>query len=320
MLEITEQGIGQGQRTAVALGIFDGVHLGHRLVLDKAVEQSARGLAPAVFTFKSGTLTTKPQSERLLTEEAKAERLESLGIEYIYAPDFKDLRALEPVAFIEQVLVGKMGCGCAVCGKDFRFGRGAVGDAALLRREGERLGFEVKVLDKLQMDGAQVSSSRIKKLVRTGDIREANKLLGYTFGYTLPVVHGNEIGRTWNFPTINQRLPEGIVLPRFGVYCARVTVGGKEFKGVANVGVKPTIEKKIAPLAETFILNFDGDLYGKVVDLRLDEFLRPEQRFNDVKALRARIQADVMRTAEFYASAHGASRESTRKLVHNGEV
>ena len=300
MQEITEQGIGQGQRTAVALGIFDGVHLGHRLVLDKAVEQKSRGLSPAVFSFKSGTLTTKPQNERLLTEEDRAKHLSALGIEYIYAPDFKDLRALEPAAFIEQVLVGRLGCGCAVCGKDFRFGRGAVGDAALLRREGERLGFDVLVLDKLQMDGAQVSSSRIKKLIRTGDIKEANKLLGYTFGYTLPVIHGNEIGRTWNFPTINQRLPDGIVLPRFGVYCARVSVGGKEFRGVTNIGVKPTIEKKTAPLAETFILNFEGDLYGKIVGIRLDEFLRPEQRFNDIRTLRARIQADVMRTAEYY--------------------
>lgn len=300
MLDITERGVEKGKRTAVALGIFDGVHLGHRLVLEKAVSCRGNGLVPAVFTFKSGTMTTKPDPQQILTAEAKAEKLESIGIEYICAPDFAGIRSLTPGDFIRDVLAGQLGCGCAVCGKDFRFGRGAVGDVELLRREGEKYGFEVAVVDKLQMDGERVSSSRIKKLIRTGDIRQANKLLGYTFGYTLPVIHGNEIGRTWNFPTINQLLPEGLVLPRFGVYCARVTAGGREYCGVANVGVKPTIEKKAAPLAETFILGFDGDLYGRTVDLRLDEFLRPEQKFPDIKALRSQIQSDVRKTAEYY--------------------
>ncbi|MBR4622906.1 MAG: riboflavin biosynthesis protein RibF [Ruminococcus sp.] len=307
MKDITEHGLPGGERTAVALGIFDGVHLGHRLVLDEACAAAEKGLVPAVFTFRSGTVTTKPQTECLLTDEAKYERLGKLGIKYIMAPDFADIRSLPPAEFTEKVLAGQLGCGLAVCGKDFRFGRGAVGDADLLRREGERLGFEVRVLDKLQMDGATVSSSRIKKLIRTGEIEKANRLLGYTFGWTLPVIHGNEIGRTWNFPTINQLLPEKIVLPRFGVYCARAKTEDRTFFGVANIGVKPTVEKKTAPLAETFILDFDGDLYGKEVELRLDTFLRPEQRFSDIAALRAQIQADVRRTAEFYSERKGKS-------------
>ena len=279
-------------RTAVALGVFDGVHLGHRMVIDRAVELGSGELRSVVFTFRQGSVTNKG-SQRLLSDEDKFCRLGQRGVDLICSPDLSEVRDMEACDFVREILSGRLRCRYAVCGKDFRFGRGAAGDAELLKKLGEKYGFETVVLDKLALGGETVSSTVIKKHIAGGEIVRANELLGYRFGYRLPVIHGRELGRTWDFPTVNQLLPEEIVLPRFGVYCSRVKIGGKAYTGVTNIGVKPTVGAEKAPLAETYIIDFGGDLYGRVVEVGLERFIRPEKRFGSIDELRAQIARDT---------------------------
>ena len=279
-------------RTAVALGVFDGVHLGHRTVIDRAVMLGSGELRSVVFTFRQGSVTNKGRL-RLLSDKDKFYRLEQRRVDLICSPDLSEVRDMEAEDFVSRILAGRLRCRYAVCGKDFRFGRGAAGDAELLKRLGEKYGFEAVVLDKLALGGETVSSTVIKEHIAKGEIVRANELLGYRFGYRLPVIHGREIGRTWDFPTINQLLPEGIVMPRYGVYCSRVKTGGKAYTGVTNIGVKPTVGAEKAPLAETYIIGFGGDLYGKTVQVSLERFIRPERKFESIEELRKQIERDT---------------------------
>lgn len=298
MLEITDGNSILKEKTACALGIFDGVHLGHRLVIETAVKQKNRGLKAAVFSFCTDTVTSKGENgrlERILTEDEKHRRIAALGADYMYCPDFSAVKDMSAENFVRSILAEKLNCAVAVCGKDFRFGRGAKGNADALIRLGERYGIEVIALDKVSFEGEEVSSSRIRELIKSGRIDEANFLLGKPFSYRLTVEHGNELGRTWDFPTINQRLPEGIVAPQFGVYGSYVKVGDKLYRGLTNIGVKPTVEKvkkEISPLAETYIMDFDGDLYGQTVELTLEFFVRPERKFLSFEELKNQIERD----------------------------
>ncbi len=280
-------------KTAAALGIFDGLHLGHLKVLEAAKRTAASsGLVPAVFTFDTRSVTTK-SGGALMTDADKRSFLAKQGFSFVCSADFAELKDLSPREFIRQVLIEKMNVGCAVCGEDFRFGKGAAADSGDLKRLCAGYGIEAHEVSRLKIDGEEVSSTHIRALISGGGIARANALLGYSYGYSLPVIHGFARGRTWNFPTINQLIPEGLVLPRFGVYCSLVTVGEKKYAGVTNIGVKPTVENGSPPLAETFIIDFSGDLYGTTVDLRLCEFVRPEQTFGSFDELRTAIARDT---------------------------
>lgn len=301
MVLLTEEENIVDEKTVCALGLFDGVHLGHRLVIGRAAELAKNDMKTAVFTFDSETVTSKGRLELLLDEEEKRRKISELGADYIYSPDFSLYKDLSAEDFVRKILVGKLNCGAAVCGKDYRFGREAQGDTELLSRLGEKYGFKVASLDKLMQDGEEVSSSVIREHIRKGEIERANALLGYTFGYRLKVEHGNELGRTWNFPTINQVLPEKTVLPEFGVYCSRVTIDGKQYVGVTNIGVKPTVNSSELPLAETYIVDFDGDLYGRTVEILLDRFVRPERKFDSFEELKAEIGRNVQQAKEYFS-------------------
>jgi len=282
--------------TSVALGVFDGVHLGHRLVIDKAVSLSGGEIRSAVFTFRSDTVVNKG-SERLLSDKDKHRRISQRRVDYICSPAFDEVRDMSACEFAEKILKERLCCRFAVCGRDFRFGKGAAGDAELLKKLGESLGFETVILDKLAFHGETVSSTFIKELIRKGEIARANEMLGYRFSYREKVVHGQELGRTWDFPTINQPLPKGVTVPRFGVYASRVKINGQSYIGVTNIGVKPTVRDRGEPLAETYILDFNGDLYGETVQVGLERFIRPERRFASVAELREQIAADTAEAA-----------------------
>jgi riboflavin kinase/FMN adenylyltransferase len=287
--------------TAAALGIFDGVHLGHRRVIDLAVKKAEEiGAEPAVFTFNTGTVTSKGRFEPLITDEDKAERLHAMGIKSIRSFDFGQLCGLTAERFVKEILSDTMNAACAVCGEDFRFGRNGAADAEDLKRICAECGIEVCTVGQLEIDGAAVSSTRIRELIKSGEIARANRLLGYRYGYTLTVEHGFERGRTWDFPTVNQAIPEGLVLPKFGVYCSKVLIDGVWYAGVTNIGVKPTVEKASPPLAETFIIGFSGDLYGKRLPLELYEFVRPEKIFPSFDELKAEIGRNTEFTKRYF--------------------
>ena len=292
MIDITETGIVTNENTAVALGIFDGVHRGHRRVLEKAFEHSELGRA--VFTFNTHTVDSKGKDYKMLiTDSFKRKLLARAGADFLYSPDFYRLKMMPAEEFARDILKGALHAEVAVCGEKFRFGHNAEGDSEALIRFGRKYGFSVEIVERLDENGTRISSSLIRKLVSEGDIERANRLLGYSYGYCCEVIHGNEIGRTWDFPTINQQIPDGLVLPRFGVYVSCVHIGDRCYTGVTNIGIKPTVEKDIKPLAETFIVDYEGDLYGREIEIELFEFIRPERKFESFDDLRAEIKRNT---------------------------
>lgn len=276
------------RNSAVALGYFDGVHIGHRNVICAAAAGSDSGLVPAVFTFLQlpKNLLSNGKTELLQTFSQKAKMLESLGIARLYCMDFREFRNMEPKMFVAQVLHEQLKAKKVFCGFNYHFGRNGIGSSKDLQKLCAPFGIEVSVAEPVVMDGDVVSSTRIRTLLKEGMIAEANRLLGYDFGIESEIIHGNHIGKGLGFPTVNQNPGEGLLLPKFGVYASVVTIDGKKFCGVTNVGVKPTVGK-YNPLYETWMpLYTGGDLYGKTVDVRLKEFLRPERRFQSLQELK----------------------------------
>lgn len=270
---------------SLALGTFDGLHLGHRAVLEAALDSE---YSPQVFTFKRS-----PSGDpALMTREDKEALLSEMGIARVYSMDFSELRDMEAEAFAGEVLLGRLNARRLCCGEDFRFGRGAKGDAELLYRLCVERGAELIVLPPVLDGGEKISSTRIRRAVAEGDIPTANRLLGRPFGFTLEVIHGNHIGRGLGTPTINQALPEELVLPRFGVYAAWCHTESGRYCGVCNVGVKPTVGSDRV-LAETWMPDFSGDLYGQRVRVELMGFIRPERKFGSLEELKAEIKRNA---------------------------
>ncbi|MCM1328468.1 MAG: riboflavin biosynthesis protein RibF [Ruminococcus sp.] len=289
--------------TAVAMGLFDGLHYGHRTVIRRAADVAAEnpGIEPAVFTFDTASVTSKGDGgvEYILSREMKFELIEHLGVRYVYSPDFMNFKDLTGEEFVELVLCGKLNARFVTCGEDFRFGRQAKCGVDELDRLCRKHGIGLYVVPPVrQKQGARISSTMIRELIRSGDIEQANLLLGNHFTMKLPVVYGNRLGRELNFPTINQYLPKRQVMPRFGVYASKTELPGQIYKSVTNIGVKPTVGSA-APLAETHIIGFDGsDLYGEIAKISLISFIRPEMKFDNVNDLKAQIGRDVRAALE----------------------
>lgn len=282
--------------SAVALGVFDGVHLGHRAILGAAVAHARATGAPALAcTFEPNPLEVL-QPERaplpITTLDERLDLIAACGVDGTIVLTFtRELAAVEPEAFVKDVLVERLAARQVVVGFDHRFGRAARGDAALLRELGARMGFNVDVIAPLTVDGVPVSSTAIRTALGRGDVDAAARMLGRP--YTLPgtVVAGEGRGRTLGFPTANVA-PGRPVLVAPGVYACTFEVGGQSRRAVVNVGVRPTFGE--ATLAvEAYLLDFSGDLYGQTVRLTFVSRVREERRFPSVDALRAQIADDV---------------------------
>ena len=291
MIDIT-YGAPMPDKTAVALGYFDGLHTGHMAVIGAALAQ--RDLKPAVFTFNCDTTLPKfRRPEDIISFENKCELLVKAGVEYVYAPDFAAVCTLTDGDFVSEILCGTLNAGYACCGRNFRFGLGGHGTPEILEALGEKYGIRVEIIEDVCLDGEMISSTHIRELIRMGEIEQANRLLGYEWMFKGPVVHGNALGRTLNFPTINQILPETNVMPRFGVYSSYVHVHGKHYRGITNIGIRPTVKNSRGVIFETHILDFSGDLYGESVEVSLRSFIRPERKFSDINELKAQIGQDI---------------------------
>jgi len=282
-------------RGAVALGFFDGLHIGHAAVVSRTLSYQQEGLCPCVFTFTmdGGHPAAKSSANALTTERQKEQLLESWGVRLVLCPDFSEFHAMEPEAFVDEVLVRRLNANAACCGEDFRFGKKAAGDVGQLAALCQARGIRLDVVPPVTFEGERVSSTRIRSLLGEGRVADANRMLGRAFGYDFTVVRGKQLGRKLDSPTINQRLPDGFVPLRHGVYASVSFAGGAWHPSVTNIGLRPTVEDTTAVNSETYICGFSGDLYGARVEVRLLAFLRPEQRFPSVEALRARIHADA---------------------------
>ena len=283
---------------AVAIGAFDGVHRGHQAVI-AAAREAARALGAPL-----GVVSFDPHPRRwfqpdaapfrLMTPAQMARALGPLGVDRLYLLPFDaDMAAMSDEAFARTVLSDGLGIRHAAVGFDFTYGKGRTGSPEGLRRHGETLGFTVSVADRVDdPDGLKLSSSAVREAVRAGDMQRAAAILGRPFAIEGEVIHGDKRGRALGFPTANVRLGD-YLRPRFGVYATRTRVpDGRVRPGVSNLGVRPMFGAP-EPLLEAWLFDFDEDLYGRVVETELVAFLRPEERFDSLEALKAQVEEDA---------------------------
>jgi riboflavin kinase/FMN adenylyltransferase len=284
----------ENKKTAVALGLFDGVHLGHRAVLGTASEQKKNGLIPCAFTFPPESAANKGAAGYIYSENEKNFILEhDCGIKRVFSPCFADICGMDGETFAKDILCGEMNAAFVCCGNDFRFGKAASCGIDELRRFGEKLGFTVKTVEDVFCDEERVSSTLIRELLAAGELEKANKLLGQPYIIMKNVSRGAQLGRTIGFPTANQIFDEGQLVPRFGVYASKTFANGKWYPSITDIGMKPTVNYGGSPLAETYIHGFTGDLYGSPVQVVLCAFIRPEMKFGSVEELKKQISADT---------------------------
>ena len=282
-------------RSAVALGLFDGVHLAHRALLDRTRSIAReRGLSVAVFTFSSEDQSLKGHTTRIYGTEQKLALLEEAGVETVLIADFSALRDVDAETFVKDVLVGVLGAEAAVAGYNFRFGRGAVADSDVLARLMAASGGVCEIVSPYRIGDAPLSSTYIKSLLSEGRIEEANRCLASPYRITGVVEHGRGLGRTWGVPTVNLSLPTDPTPLRYGVYRSAALVGGRPYHAVTNVGTCPSFPGREAH-TETYIFGCNDDLYGENITVYLLGFLRDERVFEDVESLKMQIEVDKNR-------------------------
>lgn len=290
--------INENNYSAVALGFFDGIHQGHRAVIGKMLKvANEKSLTPIVYTFQKNPALLFGRSVEIITpNEERQHILKDMGVSKVIEDDFLTVKDYSPREFVEKILVEKLNAKEVFCGFNYHFGKGGVADHNTLKEICKEFSINVTVADQVVVDGDTVSSTRIRKLIKNGEMEEVNKLLGHRFGYTSVIEQGNHIGRLMDTPTINQKLPDNIAIPKFGVYTSLVTIKGEQYVGVTNVGVKPTVGN-YKPLSETWLPEYNGpDLYGEVIDTRLLCFQRPEKKFDSLAELEKTIKNDGKNT------------------------
>ncbi len=287
--------------TAVALGYFDGIHVGHQAVLNKALEKAKEnGLTPVVMLFDihPRKLLTGRVPPMLLSEERKRMLLKEMGFE-VFDFDFHKAMNYSPEEFEEKILLGELNAKVVVCGYDYHYGKGGKGSAETLKSELAPKSTEVYSISPVYLGDEAVSSTKIRRLINDGEIEKANAMLGDFFTYDFIVEKGDGIGHKLGFPTINQFFPEDFIIPKYGVYASKVKVDGEYYASVTNIGIRPTVSGE-SMRSETCILDFEGDLYGKRIEVSLIKFLREEKKFPSVEELKQAVSRDIMKTKEIY--------------------
>ena len=286
------------KKYALALGYFDGLHTAHTAVLKETLKLSGNGLLPAVMLFDEHPkkVLSGENVPFLLQKNRRDGIIDDMGIIRLNI-SFEKIKDMSPREFVEMLV--NQNVGEAVCGYNYRFGRKASGDVGTLRELCGEYGIGVTVCEKYLSEGEEVSSTVIRNAVAQGDMEKAERMLGVPFGFCSEVFSGDKRGRLLGAPTINQYLPEGIVIPRFGVYAAKVFFEGKEYIGVTNIGSRPTFDGR-SVRSETYIIDYSGDLYGKSVETQLFSFLRAEKKFGSADALKEQIALDVKSTQTFF--------------------
>lgn len=285
-------------KRVIALGFFDGVHIGHAALLRRVAEQAgALGAVPAAFTFDVHPgKTILGQGDPLLT--AAADRVDLMrrlhGIQDVIVARFdQELMHMDWHRFVTDILIARHNACHLVVGHDFHFGYMGEGTPERLQRLCSHLGLGCDVIPPVSLDGIRVSSSYIRTLVAQGEMERAAQFLGHPYSLTDQVRHGKRIGTRLGFPTMNLQIQPGCVMPAFGVYATKVWVDEQVYAAVTNIGVRPTVDDGRPVTVEGSLIDFSGDLYGKPVRMEFYRHLRPEQKFDDLAALRTQIARDA---------------------------
>lgn len=282
--------------TVIALGTFDGLHLGHTDVINTARDYAERsGLKLAVFTFSNHPLALiRPDlvPVRIISAEEKIKLLESFGVDYlINIPFTEDFAALSPYEFLERLAC--FNYRCLVVGENFTYGSLGSGKTETLERSGRKNGFDVIVRPLVKMNGNVVSSTGIRNLIQAGHIEYANRMLGRAYAITGKIVHGEQRGRKLGFPTANIELLHGeMAVPAPGVYAVTASIEGSIYEGMGNIGNNPTFNDVEHARLEVNLFNCSGDLYGKTMSVQFHKYIRAEKKFSGVEELCRQIEED----------------------------
>ena len=277
--------------SALAMGFFDGVHVGHQQVIAAAVDFAAQNaVEAAVFTF-SLPAGHGMKGGRITTDRQKHKVIEALGVQHFFEPPFASFCELSPRQFVTQVLHGLYNAKAVFCGENFTFGKKAAGNVALLKQLCGELGIQVHIVPMALYGRQPVSSTRIRAALAAGELADAAAMLGRPYRIVFPVRHGQGLGRTLGMPTINQIYPAGFQLPKLGVYVSRVNIGGQWLPSVTGLGSRPTVNDDAANITcETFIPGFEGQVYGQQVLLEFCRYIEPSRKFESP----AQLQKAVM--------------------------
>ena len=289
--------------TAAAIGKFDGVHLGHRKLLDNILKAKADGLAAAVFTFDPppGVFFTGKPQRGLMTKEEKRRCFREMGVDILIEFPLNAKTAAIPAEdFIRDVLCGKMHVKYLAAGTDLSFGKGGKGDWHLLQALSGKLGYQAEIIDKILYNGREISSTYVREAVQKGEMELTAKLLGSPYLISGRVMHGRRLGRTLGMPTVNLLPEKDKLLPPNGVYLSRLSFSGVSFPGITNIGCRPTVSDSGQMSVETYLYDFDSEIYGEYVEVSLYSFSRPERKFSGISELKQNMEADIARGRRYW--------------------
>ncbi len=288
--------------TAIAIGKFDGVHVGHRRLLEEILAQKEKGLEACVFTFDPppAVLFGSSDGKELTTREEKRNVFARMGVDVLIEfPLTFETAAISPEDFVRKILAKQMKAKFIAAGTDLSFGAKGAGNAALLRSLGPELGFSVKTIEKVCLEGVEVNSTYIREQLKVGNIETVNAFLGAAYTVTGVVQHGNRIGRTIGFPTVNLSPSDNKLLPPNGVYYSEVLAGGKVYRAISNIGYKPTVTEEKVLGVESYLYDFEEEIYDETIEVYLHAFRRPEQRFDSLDGLKAQLAEDIAEGEKF---------------------
>ncbi|MFV0314424.1 MAG: bifunctional riboflavin kinase/FAD synthetase [Anaerotignum sp.] len=306
MEHITDTHIDQKQPTAVTLGNFDGLHLGHRALI-KLTKQFAQeeGLKSVVFTFSPHPMLVFQKKEDfalIMTPDEKKFTMEQMGIDtYIEYPFDQEFAAMSPEEFAVKLIFEKLQCRVLIVGENYHFGSNRSGSYELLQKLGEERGVKVIAVPSVLFEEERVSSSRIRKALVQKDFEDANRMLTEPYFILGEVTEGKKLGRTIGFPTINMTAQPLKLFPPNGVYATKTLYNGKCYYGVTNIGINPTVNGS-DKIVETFLLDFDKDVYGDTLQVFFYKFLRSERKFPSIEELREQIQLNAKQAREYFQS------------------
>lgn len=291
------------EKTAVAIGKFDGIHVGHQKLLAEIIKKKEQGMKACVFTFDPppSFFFGLTDGKEITTREEKREQFDKMGIDILVEfPLTQETANMSPEDFVDDILVKQMNVGFVAAGEDLSFGKKGMGNAALLMNKGKHAGFTVEIIEKVFLDGTMISSSLAREEIQKGNMERAALILGSPYSISGEVVHGRKLGRKIGMPTVNLIPPAQKLLPPNGVYYSRVQVEGTWQKGITNIGCKPTVTNEMMLGVETYLYDYAADVYGKQILVELLSFKRPEMKFADVESLKAQMEQDIKEGSAFH--------------------
>ena len=290
--------------TVVAIGKFDGIHLGHvELIKHMLKAKKSLGLKSAVFTFNmsAASFFAGKDIKEITTISEKRVIFETLGIDYLIEFPLDDETAgIMPENFIKDIMTGMMNMRYIVAGDDVSYGKYGKGDANLLKELSEKYDYRVEIIDKVKYNLKDISSTYVRDEISAGHMDMVTKLLGHPYSFAGVVESGHKLGRTLGFPTMNLYPDEEKILPPMGVYYSEVLFEGATYPGLTNIGVRPTVSNDNQVSVETYLFDFDMDMYGKEIITRILDFKRPEMKFNSKEALKAQMEIDLSEGRKYH--------------------